>query len=79
MLFGIYTYISKILVFIGSISFEIYLLHIPVDRFVVFFGFIHNELVSFIVIVYLTVLSAIIWKNIMSWYKKNNNQMTVAN
>lgn len=68
---------NKLLVFIGGISFEIYMLHIPIDRFLGFFGFIHNEVVSFIVVVCLTVLAAIIWNKIMSWYRQNNSRRTV--
>lgn len=68
---------NKLLVFIGGISFEIYMLHIPVDRFLGFFGFIHNEVVSFIAVVCLTVLAAIIWNKIMSWHRQNNSRRAV--
>lgn len=41
---------------------ELLLLHVPVMRFVQFFGVIHNSAVEFVVVVVLTGISALIWK-----------------
>lgn len=60
---------NNIFGFVGSISFEIYMLHIPVARFVEFFGVIKNNLIAFNVIVCLTIFSAVIWKKLMGRYE----------
>lgn len=57
---------NKYLVMIGSLSFEIYLIHIPVTRFFEFFGFFRSGLVTFCIIVATTILFAFIWQKMMS-------------
>lgn len=53
---------GKKLVAVGGVSMELLLLHVPVMRFVQFFGVIHNSAVEFVVVVVLTGISALIWK-----------------
>lgn len=53
---------GKNLVAIGSVSMELLLLHVPVMRFVQFFGVIRNSAVEFTVVVVLTGISVLIWK-----------------
>lgn len=56
---------NKYMVFLGSISFEIYLLHIPITRFFEFFGFVNNGVVAFCLIILITFFMGFTWKNVM--------------
>lgn len=53
---------EKHLVHFGGISMEVLLLHVPVMRFIQFFGFIHSGVLEFVVVILLSLLCAWIWK-----------------
>lgn len=56
---------EKHLVSFGGISMEILLLHVPVMRFIQFFGFIHSGAIEFAVVIMLTWIAALSWKYIL--------------